>query len=250
MNKLIIPIAVGLVSAGAGFYAGFVVGGNKRASEVWAIAENEIEGMEDSLKRRYKVAEYAEPLQYHDDQGVQVISVPEGMDPEEINEEQLKKLAAHINGQGYALTSETPPIITNSFVQYGDKKVEFREVESPVEVTPNMVDPEPIIITDLEYMQDEEDYDKLSVSWFPGDRVLVDSTEQPIEDVEGTVGYNNLNTMSISENSVIYIRNHRLQQDFEIAIEVGTYQETILGEDPPIMERPRRKARSKVDVDE
>lgn len=246
MNKhIIIPIVAGLAAAGGGFYAGFVVGGNKRAAEVWAIAEDEINNMEDRLKRRYKVGEYAEPLQYHDVDGEKVLTVPEGVDPED-----LVALQEHINNGGYAKLSPEPAQIINSFVQYGDKKVELREVETTVTITPNMVDPEPLIITELEYMHDEEDYEKLSVSWYPGDRVLVDSTEQPIVDVEGTVGINNLNQLDLDDKTVIYVRNNRLEQDFEIAIEQGTYRETVLGEDEPIMERPRRKPRAKVDVDE
>lgn len=254
-TTIIIPIAAGLIGAAAGFYGGFVIGGNKRAEEVWAIAEDEINSMEDMIKRRYKVAEYAEPLEYHDVDGESVLTVPGGVDPED-----LEKLAEHINGGGYASLSDLPrETIINSFVQYGDKKVELRDIhETTVTIedvsdtgNPNRDDPEPIIITELEYAQDEEDYDKLSVSWFPGDRVLVDSTEQPIEDVEGTVGINNLNELSLDHQTTIFVRNRRLQQDYEIALEVGTYRETVLGEeDVPVMERPRRKPRARVDTDE
>lgn len=245
MKNIIIPIAAGLVGAGAGFYFGFVYGDNKGRKEVWALAEAELDSLEERIKRRYKVGEWSEPAHYEDVNGQGVLS----FENDEVAEIELAKLAEHINNGGYALASETPTVV-NVFVEAKKREPVEEDEEEYVPGTfadnPNRDDPEPIIITELEYMQDEEDYEKLSISWFPGDRVLVDSKEQPIADVESTVGYNNLNTLSPTEQTVIYVRNNRLQMDFEIAIEAGTYRETVLGEDQPLIEKTRtRKPRSK-----
>lgn len=247
MKSIIIPVAAGLVGAGAGFYFGFVYGDNKGRREVWALAEAELNSLEERIKRRYKVGEWSEPTEYFDEEGAKVNSFESEEEAERAIA--IAALKDHVENGQYATLSEVPDgTIVNIFVEAKKEKDEIVEEEiyepGVFADNPNRHDPEPLIITELEYMQDEEDYEKLSISWFPGDRVLVDSKEKPIDDVEATVGINNLNHLGVDQ-SVIYVRNNKLEMDFEIAIEAGTYRETVLGEDQPVMERTRRKPRAK-----
>lgn len=241
MKSIIIPVAAGLVAAGAGFFVGYKIGDVRGRKETWEIAGRELENVEDQIKRRYKVAEYAEPPAYFDEDGEKVLTLPDvdGLDPV-----QLQALQEHVNSGAYATIKEAR-VVEMSVNMEGNIFDNFRETHVDVEPTgnPNRNDPEPIIITELEYSIDEEDYDKLSVSWYPVDRVLVDSQEQPIDDVETTVGFNNLNYLG-EERTTLYVRNHKLQADYEIAVELGSYRETVLGEsDEDIMERPRPRKR-------
>lgn len=243
MRNIIIPVAAGLVGAAAGFYFGKVYGDNKGRKDVWEIAEAEIANTEERIKRRYKLGEWSEPTEYFDIDLNPVQTLDESFDYQGTAEKILadpvamENLRQHIEAGGYATLSE--PEETQNIFQVAEED----------HSNPNRDDPEPTIITELEYFNEEEDYDKLSVSWYPSDRVLCDSREQPIDDVEGTVGINNLNGVG-ADRTVIYIRNNRLKMDFEIACELGSYRETVLGEDQPVIERSRRKPRAKVDVDE
>lgn len=251
MKHIIIPVAAGLVGAAVGFYAGYRYGDKTGREAVWLVAEDEILRTEDEVKRRYKLGEYSEPAEYFDNEGEKVLTVPEGVDPKD-----LVKLQEHINNGGYAMQSDAPTLVeyaredvelvTNVFASGIDPRKLAEELhediedEEPFTGNPNWADPEPLIITELEYFNDEEDYEKLSVSWYPGDRVLCDSKEQPIPDVESAVGINNLNHLGV-EKTTLYVRNHRLKMDFEIAGEIGSYRETVLGVDPPEMERTARR---------
>lgn len=72
----------------------------------------------------------------------------------------------------------------------------------------------PKVITPEEFGEIEE-YDTISLTYF-ADGVLTDDMNEPIEDVEGTVGYNFEKHFGEYEDDSVFIRNHRLKADYEI----------------------------------
>lgn len=101
---------------------------------------------------------------------------------------------------------------TAYFVNEGVKTVEG------VENTP------PFVISREKYSWDEEEgdeYSKITITYYPKQRVLLDDDEDPIEDVEGTVGWRNLRQFGgeSGDPNVVFVRNRRLLTDFEVVQE-------------------------------
>jgi len=121
----------------------------------------------------------------------------------------------------------------------GEDEVENEEaiVVEPYEEERNA--DEPYVISIDEYMNDREDYDKNTVSYFEIDDVLCDDREQVIPDIEATVGTDALTKFGVksNDNKVVYVRNERLAADFEILLDTRSYSETVMGirEDKEVM---------------
>lgn len=120
------------------------------------------------------------------------------------------------------VVSSSVPTASNVFLSS-----EVPEVDTP---NPNT----PYVISIDDFMEDNG-FEKNSLTYFSSDDVLVDERELPIDDVEGTVGAFNLANMfgdphglSKDEN-VLYVRNERLEVDFEIALSLVSFAETVLG---------------------
>lgn len=257
-TKALISMATVFVTGGAvGAFVGYVEGKRKGRKDAWIEAEAELEQQEDRLKRLYKVGQYSEPWMTgpvvfpteasgfpeiplgvttsvtEDEEGISI----EG----QIDPEAFAALKAHIEAQGYANLDEARADLEPEqtlFDRFGNDDI--------AEVTPNMEDPEPYIISEDEFNHDMENYTKISLLWYAGDRVLSDELERAVDDAETTVGLNNMNYFS-PENTTLHIRNNRLAADFEVALELGSYRETILGEEAPAMERRGRRKLPKDD---
>lgn len=93
----------------------------------------------------------------------------------------------------------------------------------------------PYVISVDEYMEDSYDngtqYDKSTVTYFDGDNTLVDDREEIIPDIDRTLGINNLTRFGhkSKDKNVVYIRNERLETDFEVLLDRSSYTETVLG---------------------
>ena len=78
----------------------------------------------------------------------------------------------------------------------------------------------PFVISQAIYAWDEEgeSYDKISLSYFPRDRVLLDDEEDPIDDVNRTIGWRNLTQFGgeSGDPDVVFVRNRSLKTDFEV----------------------------------
>ena len=90
-----------------------------------------------------------------------------------------------------------------------------------------------------EYSEEEETYEKLSMTWFEGDNVLTDDKDQPVRDVNGTTGPLRLEDFGgVSEDPhVMYVRNHRLEVDFEIILDRRNYLDAILNYGNPSLDK-------------
>lgn len=248
-GKALISIATVFLAGGAvGGFVGWVEGQRKGRREAWLQAETEMDQMEERLKRLYKVGEYSTPFV----PGPSVEPAVEGdnyipMGPMgSVDPAKLQKLREHIETQGYANMAAAQAGGDKSlFERFSNEDLEEANLEGSLEVTPSMIDPEPYVITEAEFQHDEETYTKISLEFYPGDRVVTDDQERVVDDVETSVGLNNLNYFS-PDNTVVYVRNNRLEADFEISLQIGSYRETVLGEpEAPVMERRGRKSRPK-----
>lgn len=90
---------------------------------------------------------------------------------------------------------------------------------------------EPYVISVKEFMEDRDEYDKITITYFEDDDVLCDEREEVIPNVEATVGSNALTSFGeLSEDSkIVYVRNERTSTDFEVVRDTRSYAEVVLG---------------------
>lgn len=93
----------------------------------------------------------------------------------------------------------------------------------------------PYLISIDEYMQDhtsgDDEFDKLTITYYEGDDVLADEQDTSINDIEGTIGEQHLEMFGVQSGnpSIVYVRNERISTDFEIVKQENSYAETVFG---------------------
>jgi hypothetical protein len=99
----------------------------------------------------------------------------------------------------------------------------------------------PYIITQEEYHACELGFAQVNLTYFEGDDTLLEDDNEPIADIEDTVGEDNLLKFGHGshDNKVVYVRNEVFQKDFEITHSEHKYTEDVLGfiqhsDKPPI----------------
>jgi hypothetical protein len=91
----------------------------------------------------------------------------------------------------------------------------------------------PYVITAEEFFTEGETNEKICLAYYEGDETLADDAQDKIDDVEEKIGTANLLRFghgSDDPNSV-YIRNEKLECDFEVVREDGSYAKLVLGLD-------------------
>jgi hypothetical protein len=104
----------------------------------------------------------------------------------------------------------------------------------------------PYIVTLDEYMDHPQGHDEIQLTYYAGDSVLGDDEDEPIEDVEGLVGKENLVYFGISDPDdphILLIRNEQKKLDIEVTHSEGKFAHEVLGfnhsDEPMRRSRPR-----------
>lgn len=91
----------------------------------------------------------------------------------------------------------------------------------------------PYMITREEMEEEEMAYLKTSMTFYEGDSALVDDDDTVIENPEFMVGKVTLDVLKVAttgdEPNTLFVRNDRLQTDFEILITHESYSRDVLG---------------------
>lgn len=105
---------------------------------------------------------------------------------------------------------------------------------------------EPYVITHDEFMQNENGWENQSLTYYNGDDVLVDDQQMPIPDIEGVVDSANLSKFGHGSRdpNVVYVRNERLETDFEITARAGSFGEEVAGVNELRHSAPLRRFRA------
>jgi len=80
----------------------------------------------------------------------------------------------------------------------------------------------PFIIPESDYQiedVDGEKYEKIAVTYYPNERVLVyEEDESEVEDINAVIGWENLNSWGdrSGDPNVVFVRNHRIRADYEV----------------------------------
>lgn len=72
------------------------------------------------------------------------------------------------------------------------------------------------IISSTEYGTDPY-YDEIDLRYYGNQQLLTDDWDVPIENIEDTIGKEAMEKLHEGNSDVVYVRNHRLKADYEIA---------------------------------
>ena len=89
----------------------------------------------------------------------------------------------------------------------------------------------PYVIHQDEYAEQEPEYKQAVLTWYSVDGVLTDEDEAPMEDVDETVGLDNLDKFGHGADDVrvVFVRNEHLKMEYEICLVINSYAEEVQG---------------------
>ncbi|MET0785761.1 MAG: hypothetical protein ABWY25_03570 [Paenisporosarcina sp.] len=87
----------------------------------------------------------------------------------------------------------------------------------------------PYILHRDEYFARELDYDQTTLMYYEGDNILCDEKDVPIHAADKVVGTLKFGHGS-GDPSIVYIRNDKLEAEFEVIIDHGFFQVEVLGQ--------------------
>lgn len=82
----------------------------------------------------------------------------------------------------------------------------------------------------------DQGFQTISVTFYAGDKVLCDDKDGPIPDIEGNVGVLSpkaFDGKASGDPNIRYVRNRRLEVDFEILLKPGSFAGEVLGYGDP-----------------
>ena len=80
-------------------------------------------------------------------------------------------------------------------------------------------------------MENDKEFNQVTLTYFEGDEVLSDERDQTVDDVDGLAGEDNLQRFGhgSGDPNVLYIRNEHISLDMEILRSKGKYTHEVLG---------------------
>lgn len=80
----------------------------------------------------------------------------------------------------------------------------------------------PVLIKDIEYGRELE-YDEITIRYYEKQDLLTDDWDEPIENIEDTVGHDALEKLRKGDSDAVYVRNDRLKVYYEIVCHIEDY---------------------------
>ncbi|MCX7817554.1 MAG: hypothetical protein N2317_08635 [Syntrophales bacterium] len=112
-----------------------------------------------------------------------------------------------------------------------DDEEDYREHERLSERANRRSSTGPYIITTEQFSEEMSHFDKLTIYYYEDDDTLVDENEQIICDVISIVGDEALDQFGngSEDPEVVYVRNEKMQIDYEVIRLSKSYAQTVLG---------------------
>lgn len=240
MNSMFVKAA--LFGAGAMFGAGLasLIIVKSLEKHYQDFADEQIRDVKDYYARVHKEGRYSDPVTLAKSLGYTT--------------KDNKKYAELVEDEGYSGTEEPEiegpqgdpgedddrvEIVRNVFIEKADK---LAEDEDLLERENRSVEA-PYVISVDEFMEDEPEFDKLTVTLFDGDGIVITDNESIMDNSNEILGLKNLEKFGVASSSpdLVYIRNELIKVDFEVARDPRTYPEVVLGIDPDEDEKPKVK---------
>lgn len=210
MNSKVKNILIFAAGATIGVLAGYIVA-KRKCDEFY---REELEDVTNTLretlrKKKEKIIEDAESI----DEMSAVVEIP--VKKKKTNRQNYKNLT-----RIYASGNPEPVAEINE----SEEEYKYRNLS-------NKDDNEPHVITIEQFSEECDQYDKSTIYYYEDDDVLADENEEVIIDVDSIVGGEALTSFGegSEDSEVVYVRNDRLQIDYEIIRLSKSYKETVLG---------------------
>ena len=250
-SELLTYTALVLAGAGVGTGVTILVLNKKLKSKYEGLAQIEIEQVKEHYKKLHKADEYSTP-----EGAAEALAAQGESRSEEVLAENPESLRERLHELGYSQAAEileangtnTSAQVLNVF----DIREEVDEATRVDEYPIFPVDPDnPYLIPVSEFMDDSNNYEKISITYFEGDDTLADERDMIIPDIAGTVGLESLNKFGYGSDSssTVYVRNQRLNTDFEIIKREDEYSAFVFGGSSSNMERPNKIRKMRPDDD-
>lgn len=219
-------ISGGLLVGGA---AGYFFAKKQLKSHFAMLANEEITEVKAHYQKLLKTGVYSSPVTlFVEKYGDTVDGL--GYDTEQEKQEPVEYLE-----ESHALT-EVPlievPLVTITSTPVRDVMTRRERENAGYNESPAIRDPDrPYVISVEEFMEQEDVYDKLTITYFEGDGTLCDERDEVVDDVEGTVGSDSFSQFGFKsdDENVVYVRNERLKTDFEVILDKQKYIEVVVG---------------------
>lgn len=262
MNRVIlIGVGCGVAGAAAGSAVTYFVTRKKIEKKAFAWANDEIESVKETYKLLRKEPPYDDPVtaakaymqRINDlDEMVEkgVEGAVEGAEQAVEEAESALEEAVEEQEQTEELAAEAEEILeTHGYVAAGHERVRnifdeaaarasMSEEEEPDEEflrgdELERRDPQdPFIISKGDFFDDSNEFEKITLSYYEGDHTLADEKDIPIPAVEEVVGVANLTRFGqegSDSKDTVYIRNERLQTDYEVVRYDDEFAEVVYG---------------------
>lgn len=242
MNKVqMASIGMTVFSTAVGATAGFIYAKRKLTAEFEAVAEQEIADAKAFYSTLNKKGEFETPAQAVEklvgpeavarDEAAAALASYQGQSVEVVTaDEGLMEVAEEVQAQVQEENSEHP-------IEPQKSQVLFEGVALNVDawdIDAERMNSElgrPYVITENEWSENSDNNDRQVLTYFASDDTLVDENEAMIDDINGTVGQDNMKRFGhgCDDPNVVFIRNEKLATDFEVLRHNGSYAEEVLG---------------------
>lgn len=222
MNQNLKISVVALLTGGAGLIVGYKMAEIRLTARFEERLDKETEQMREFYQAVKKP--YATP-----EEAVKDLVPPpsEKVDPRV----KTQKVAYHkiVKSEGYEPTDEE---IAKAEARQDEKEAFVEMVEERQNIFDANRDPEkPYLISQDEFLANEAGYIQSTLTYYEADKVLADEKDDIIDDKPGTVGKEFADAFGHKNHpNEVYVRNEKIQMDFEITRSERSFAEDVLGE--------------------
>lgn len=128
-----------------------------------------------------------------------------------VTENDIRNLTAQLQNMGY--------------VDYSNKGDEPVKKTEKIEEKEEVDDVERPYVIEPRYFDEYDDYNTINLTLYADGVLVDDSSNEPVEDVDETVGLDNLDRIGEYEEDAVHIRNDKLRCDYEILCDTKKYSE-------------------------
>lgn len=132
-----------------------------------------------------------------------------------------------------ALEEEESGTVIREVVQPKDQNI-FAAPPVTIDLGESVREPgRPYTITEEDFMQNEHDFAQTTFTYYAGDRILANTRDEVMDQVNQIVGHANLEKIQDlpEDKNTLYVRNEKYDSDYEIVVSMGKYSVEVAGLD-------------------
>lgn len=149
---------------------------------------------------------------------------------DEVVNEAIESLRQYQGGEEDAPTPEEDTTVVQSSVNVFLQSETDDAFDISEEIKHRTPD-EPYVISNEEFLQNEEELSQSTLTYYRGDGTLTDDRDREIPYADPVVGTANLERFGHGSGDprVVYVRNERLSSEYEVLLSDGKYAHEVLG---------------------